>query len=90
MRAKSRLIRRMVAVSALCVSLVTFMWPSVLGATVDNTSRGSASASASSLAGVNVFGWGFDEPWAIAADGSNVWVLNRGRTITEVAAAPVP
>src|ERR1019366_4238407 len=91
MRANSGLFRRSVAVGALSVSgltLVTLTPTSAAGAVWDNASRVSASAaSVSPLSGVNVLGWGFDEPWAITADGTHVWVANRGKSVTEISAS---
>src|ERR1039458_351177 len=91
MRANSGLFRRTVAVGALSVSgltLVTLAPTSAAGTVWDNASRVSASAaSVSPLSGVNVLGWGLAEPRAITADGTHVWVANRGKSVTEISAS---
>ncbi len=91
MRVKSGLFCRAVAVGALSLSgvtLVTLVPTSAIGPAWENASRVSASSTRESpLTGVNVLGWGFDEPWAITSDGTHVWVANRGKSVTELSAS---
>jgi DNA-binding beta-propeller fold protein YncE len=90
-RVKSGLFCRAVAVGALSLSgvtLVTLVPTSAIGPAWENASRVSASSTRESpLTGVNVLGWGFDEPWAITSDGTHVWVANRGKSVTEISAS---
>ena len=45
--------------------------------------------SSAELSGTRIFGWGFDAPVAIAADGGDLFVANEGgNSITEFSAAP--
>ena len=91
MRAKFGLFRRTVAAGALCLSglsLATLVPTSAFRPARENASRASASATpASPLSGVNVLGWGFDDPWAITSSGTHLWVANRGESITELSAS---
>ncbi len=92
MRANSRLFGRAVAVSALFLSgmtLATLAVTSAVGATGSNVSQVSLSATAvRPLSGVKVFGWGFDDPVAVASDGNHVWVANHyGNSVTELSAS---
>ena len=41
----------------------------------------------SPLSGVNVLGWGFDDPWAVTTGGGHVWVVNGGTSVTELSGA---
>jgi DNA-binding beta-propeller fold protein YncE len=46
------------------------------------------SSHAAALRGPQVFGWGFNDPAAIASDGTHVWVINAGSsTVNELDAA---
>ena len=48
----------------------------------------SAAVSESPLSGPHVFGWGFAYPYAVASDGTHVWVTNGdGDSVTELSAS---
>ncbi|MFZ2059161.1 MAG: hypothetical protein WAV54_17310, partial [Acidimicrobiales bacterium] len=92
MRSHFRLFSRTVAVTGLALSgltLVSFVPTSAIGATGSNASQVSPSATpVGQLSGVNVLGWGFDYPNAIASDGTHVWAANYlGNSVVELSAS---
>ncbi len=91
MRANLGVFSRAVVVGALSLSGLALA-PSVLasaaGAARDNVCGALPSTTpVNPLSGVNVLGWGFDEPWAITTGGTHIWVANDGNSVTELSAS---
>jgi len=90
-RANPVLFSRAVAVGALSLSgltLATLAVTSAVGATGKTSRVSPAATDVRPPSGVEVLGWGFEQPAAIASDGTEIWVASAGgNSVTELSAS---